>query len=115
MYSLSVAFGHIRAAAREQGLTFWGFLRRGRDPTTTAVFAEDAGAVAGLLIAGRICWQLIGDEGKRIFSLFIERMRGSCLSQILRLGCRPHHHAATATTLPHTNNNRQARPPTFRG
>ncbi|KAK2077090.1 hypothetical protein QBZ16_004724 [Prototheca wickerhamii] len=52
MYSLSVAFGHIRAAAREQGLTFWGFLRRGRDPTTTAVFAEDAGAVAGLLIAG---------------------------------------------------------------
>lgn len=52
MYSLRVAFGHIRAAAKEQGLSFWAFLRRGRDPTTTAVFAEDAGAVAGLAIAG---------------------------------------------------------------
>lgn len=52
VYSLRIALQNIRIGAKEQGQTFWGFLRRGRDPTTAAVFAEDAGAVAGLVIAG---------------------------------------------------------------
>ena len=52
MYSLRVAFQGLRTSAREQGQEFWKFLLRGRDPTTAAVFAEDAGAVTGLALAG---------------------------------------------------------------
>jgi hypothetical protein len=45
-YSLRVAFMNIQLNAREQGQEFLRFVMRGRDPTTAAVFAEDAGAVA---------------------------------------------------------------------
>lgn len=51
-YSLRVAFHAIRVGAAKDGTPFWSYIMRGRDPTTAAVFAEDAGAVAGLGIAG---------------------------------------------------------------
>jgi zinc transporter 9 len=51
-YSLRVALQAIRVGAKEQGQGVMAFLRHGRDPTTAAVLAEDAGAVAGLGIAG---------------------------------------------------------------
>jgi hypothetical protein len=52
LFSFRVALAALRVGAREQGQTLWGYITRGRDPTTTAVLAEDAGAVAGLGIAG---------------------------------------------------------------
>jgi solute carrier family 30 (zinc transporter), member 9 len=51
-YSLRVAYHAIRVGAAKEGQPFWSYIMRGRDPTTAAVFAEDAGAVAGLGIAG---------------------------------------------------------------
>lgn len=51
LYSLRVAFQGIRESAQDQGLTVLQFIRKGRDPTTLAILAEDAGAVAGLGIA----------------------------------------------------------------
>lgn len=47
-----MALSAIRLGAEEQGQSVLSFLKMGRDPTTAAVFAEDAGAVAGLGIAG---------------------------------------------------------------
>lgn len=51
-YSLRIATNTLRLNAKEQGEPFFSFLMQGRDPTTAAVLAEDAGAVAGLAIAG---------------------------------------------------------------
>ena len=50
--SLTVAIRAVRAGAEAAGLTFSQFVRRGMDPTSIAVMMEDAGAVAGLCIAG---------------------------------------------------------------
>ena len=50
--SLTVAIRAVRAGAEAAGLTFLEFVRRGMDPTSIAVMMEDAGAVAGLCIAG---------------------------------------------------------------
>lgn len=47
--SLWVALHAFRA--QTQGQTFWSALRRSKDPTTFTVVAEDAAALAGLLIA----------------------------------------------------------------
>eukprot|EP00887_Chlorella_sp_A99_P004011 scaffold11.g4011.t1 len=54
--SLRVAFRHLREGARERGMSIWQYVRRGRDPATSAIVAEDAGAVAGLGIAGLATW-----------------------------------------------------------
>ena len=51
-FSLTVAIRAVRAGAEAAGLTFLEFVRRGLDPTSIAVMMEDAGAVAGLCIAG---------------------------------------------------------------
>ena len=50
-YSLVVAFKALREGAREQGTGLWKYLMSSNDPTTAAVLAEDAGAVAGLGVA----------------------------------------------------------------
>lgn len=51
-YSLRVALSAMKVSANETGQSIWSFMMHGRDPTTAAVLAEDAGAVAGLGIAG---------------------------------------------------------------
>jgi zinc transporter 9 len=50
--SFAVAAQAVRAGARQQGVSFWEYLRSGRDPTTTAVLAEDGAAIVGVAIAG---------------------------------------------------------------
>lgn len=50
--SLSVAFKILRGGAERNARGIWKHVMSGRDPTTSAVLAEDAGAVAGLGIAG---------------------------------------------------------------
>lgn len=52
MYSLKVALRALRAGAAEDGSSVWRYMMASNDPTTAAVLAEDAGAVAGLGIAG---------------------------------------------------------------
>jgi zinc transporter 9 len=52
MYSLSVALGALRTGAKIQRQSLYKYLMSSNDPTTAAVLAEDAGAVAGLGIAG---------------------------------------------------------------
>lgn len=52
MGSLLVAYRVLQQGASSTGLSLWSYLKRGRDPTTSAVLAEDAGAVVGLGIAG---------------------------------------------------------------
>lgn len=52
VYSLRVALSSMRKSANETGQNIWSFMMHGRDPTTAAILAEDAGAVAGLGIAG---------------------------------------------------------------
>jgi len=52
MYSLNVAFGALRTGAKVQGQSLYKYFMSSHDPTTAAVIAEDAGAVAGLGIAG---------------------------------------------------------------
>lgn len=52
LVSLRIAFQHLQAGARERNMGLWQYVRRGRDPATSAIVAEDAGAVAGLGIAG---------------------------------------------------------------
>jgi len=52
MGSLIVAYRVLQQGASSTGLSLWSYLKRGRDPTTSAVLAEDAGAVVGLGIAG---------------------------------------------------------------
>jgi solute carrier family 30 (zinc transporter), member 9 len=51
-YSLRVALGALRTGAKIQGTSLHKYLMSSNDPTTAAVLAEDAGAVAGLGIAG---------------------------------------------------------------
>ena len=51
-YSLNVALGNLRTGAKLQGTSLYKYLMSSNDPTTAAVLAEDAGAVAGLGIAG---------------------------------------------------------------
>mmetsp|Transcript_30703 Transcript_30703/g.86802 ORF Transcript_30703/g.86802 Transcript_30703/m.86802 type:complete len:569 (+) Transcript_30703:274-1980(+) len=51
-YSLTVALRTVMKTAQRRGITLLDYLRRGDDPTTNAIVMEDAGAVAGLLIAG---------------------------------------------------------------
>ena len=50
--SFAVAAQAVRAGARSQGVSFWDYVRSGRDPTTIAVLAEDGAAIAGVAIAG---------------------------------------------------------------
>jgi len=52
MVSLKVAFSTMRTGAKEQRQSLFRYIMHGHDPTTAAVLAEDAGAVAGLGIAG---------------------------------------------------------------
>ena len=52
LYSLNVALGALRIGAEEHDQPLMRYLMSSRDPTTAAVLAEDAGAVAGLDIAG---------------------------------------------------------------
>ena len=52
--SLMVAVRAVRAGAEAASLSFLEFVRRGMDPTSIAVMMEDAGAVAGLCIAGAV-------------------------------------------------------------
>ena len=52
MFSLTVAFRALRNSALEQNQGLWKYMMSSRDPTTSAVLAEDAGAVLGLGIAG---------------------------------------------------------------
>jgi zinc transporter 9 len=52
MYSLRVALRALRVGAAEDGSSVWRYMMASNDPTTSAVLAEDAGAVAGLGIAG---------------------------------------------------------------
>lgn len=52
MVSLKVALDIVRSGAREHGQGLFKYIMQGRDPTTAAILAEDAGAVAGLAIAG---------------------------------------------------------------
>lgn len=51
-YSLSVAVRSVQDGAEAAGVTVREYVRRGTDPTSIAVMLEDAGAVAGLVIAG---------------------------------------------------------------
>ena len=51
-YSLRIAFNILREGAKKSGTGLIKHITSGRDPTTSAVLAEDAGAVAGLGIAG---------------------------------------------------------------
>jgi zinc transporter 9 len=51
-YSLKVALGALRTGAKIQGQTLRKYFMSSNDPTTAAILAEDAGAVAGLGIAG---------------------------------------------------------------
>jgi zinc transporter 9 len=51
-YSLKVALGALRTGAKIQGQSLYKYLLSSNDPTTAAILAEDAGAVAGLGIAG---------------------------------------------------------------
>jgi len=51
-YSLKVAFDTVRGDSRRAGMGAWEYLRRGRDPTTTAVLVEDTASVVGVLVAG---------------------------------------------------------------
>lgn len=50
--SLIVAIRSVRDGAEIANLSFWEYVRRGIDPTSVAVMMEDAGAVAGLAVAG---------------------------------------------------------------
>lgn len=52
MCSLNVALGALRTGAKIEGQSLYKYLMSSNDPTTAAVLAEDAGAVAGLGIAG---------------------------------------------------------------
>ena len=51
-YSLHVAYEALKANARAKGMSLDEFVRSGHDPTSVAVVAEDAAAVAGCAIAG---------------------------------------------------------------
>jgi hypothetical protein len=60
-YSLWVAYRTLRQAhakyqskraADGTGMTFWEYVKKAGDPTSVAVFMEDAAAVSGLLVAG---------------------------------------------------------------
>ncbi len=51
-YSLGVAVRSVATGAEAAGVSVMEFVRRGTDPTSIAVMLEDAGAVAGLVIAG---------------------------------------------------------------
>ncbi|KAJ3321237.1 hypothetical protein HDV06_004462 [Boothiomyces sp. JEL0866] len=50
--TLTVAYSHIKRSAREKGLSFFEFLKKGADPTSVQVFMEDSAALMGILIAG---------------------------------------------------------------
>lgn len=50
-YSLHVAYEALKTNARAKGMTLDEFVRSGHDPTSVAVVAEDAAAVAGCAIA----------------------------------------------------------------
>ena len=50
--SLLVAVRAVREGAEVAGLSFTEYVRRGIDPTSVAVMMEDAGACAGLVVAG---------------------------------------------------------------
>jgi hypothetical protein len=50
--SLLVAIRAVREGAEVAGLSFMEYVRRGIDPTSVAVMMEDAGACAGLIVAG---------------------------------------------------------------
>lgn len=51
--SLLVAIRSVREGAEITGLSFMEYVKRGIDPTSVAVMMEDAGACAGLVVAGR--------------------------------------------------------------
>lgn len=51
-FSLRVAFKILTDGASKRGKGLLAYIRSGRDPATSAVLAEDAGAVIGLGIAG---------------------------------------------------------------
>jgi hypothetical protein len=51
--SLLVAIRSVREGAEIAGLSFMEYVKRGIDPTSVAVMMEDAGACAGLIVAGR--------------------------------------------------------------
>jgi hypothetical protein len=52
--SLLVAIRSVREGAEIAGLSFMEYVRRGIDPTSVAVMMEDAGACAGLIVAGQL-------------------------------------------------------------
>ncbi len=49
--TLAVAVRAVTQDAHKQGLTLWGFIREGTDPTGVAVLLEDFAACLGILIA----------------------------------------------------------------
>lgn len=50
-YSMKTAYKEIKEKAGEQGLKPMEYLRKGGDPTTSAVFYEDLAALSGVVIA----------------------------------------------------------------
>lgn len=50
-YSLRTAWVELRSKAEELGIRPWEYLRKGSDPTTSAVFYEDVAALGGVVIA----------------------------------------------------------------
>jgi zinc transporter 9 len=46
-YSMKTAWVELKEKAREQGVDPWEYLRKGSDPTTSAVFYEDLAALSG--------------------------------------------------------------------
>jgi zinc transporter 9 len=80
-FSLLVACRNMAAGARARGVGFWEHFNSGLDPTSTAVVAEDSGAVAGLVIAGG-CLLLTGATGNAVYDAIGSIAVGSLLAVI---------------------------------
>ncbi|XP_046852744.1 zinc transporter 9-like [Xenia sp. Carnegie-2017] len=64
--TLVMAVNQVSKSARETGVSFSDYVKKGRDPSAVAVLAEDGAAVAGLLIAAS-CLSLTSYTGNVVF------------------------------------------------
>lgn len=80
-YSLLVAVRALQEGAAARGLSVRAFVADGLDPTSTAVVAEDGGAVLGLALAGS-CLLAAGGTGNSAFDALGSIAVGSLLGAV---------------------------------
>jgi solute carrier family 30 (zinc transporter), member 9 len=87
MYSLRVALASMRQSANETGEGVWCHMMGGRDPTTAAVLAEDAGAVAGLgiaAVASYLTWVTSNPVYDAVGSIAVGCLMGAVAVMLIR-------------------------------